>query len=157
MNPGEKLNDIVNYVDIIQKSLVFPIFQPGYEIVGCNPLQTMLLTNTRWKISVFNTKSNNTRPLKSLSSNITEVMYDQKPHDSYIECSVEYGVKWMNQRLAANYQIMIEHKHTQTTTQPTPPILDDHEAYYTTILICIPVVIVLGVLFLALSICFLAR
>ena len=87
-------------------------------------------------------------------------MYSQQPHDSYIECSVEYGVKWMNQRLAANYRIMIEDKHTQTTTtQPTPPILlDDHVAYYNTILICIPVVIVLLlVLFLALSICFLAR
>ena len=132
----------------------FDLFlQHGYEIVGCNPIQTKLPTNPSWNISVFNTKSKT----RLLSSNITEAMYDQKPHDSYIECFVEYGVKWMNQRLAANYQIMIEDKHTQTTTQPTPPILDDHEAYYTTILICIPVVIVLGVLFLALSICFLAR
>ena len=135
------------------------IFQPGFEKVGCNPLQTKLPTNNRWNISVFNTKTNTIRPLDSWPSKLAFVMYNQQPHDSYIECSVEYGVKWMNQRLAANYRIMIEDKHTQTTTQPTPPILlDDHVAYYNTILICIPVVIVLLlVLFLALSICFLAR
>ena len=149
---------VIKEFDMILINFLY-IFQPGFEKVGCNPLQTKLPTNNRWNISVFNTKTNTIKILNSWPSKLTFVMYYQEPHDSYIECSVEYGVKWMNQRLAANYRIMIEDKHTQTTTQPTPPILlDDHVAYYNTILICIPVVIVLLlVLFLALSICFLAR
>ena len=129
------------------------IFQPGHEIVECNPVQNKLPTNTRWNISVFNTKSN-ARLLKSFPSNITEIFYEQHPHDSYIECSVANGVKWKNQTIKYYYQIMIEDKHTQP--QPPSPILGGHQAYYTTILICVPVLIVL-VLFLAVSICFLAR